>query len=51
MPLPYSYFPRTPRHTSAEDPDRATSALTRIWRRLPLPVTRAVGAIGYRYLA
>jgi len=50
-PLPYSYFPRTPRHTSAEDPDRAASALTRIWRRVPLPVTRAVGAIAYRYLA
>lgn len=50
-PLPYSYFPRTPRRTSAEDPDRATSTLVRIWRRLPLPVTRAVGAIAYRYLA
>jgi hypothetical protein len=49
--LPYSYFPRTPRRTSAEDPDRATSALTRVWQRLPLPVTRAVGAIAYRYLA
>jgi hypothetical protein len=51
VPLPYSYFPRTARRTSAEDPDRATSALTRIWRRVPLPVTRAVGAIAYRYLA
>lgn len=50
-PLPYSYFPRTPRHTSAEDPDRSTGALARIWRRLPLPVTRAVGAVVYRYLA
>ncbi len=51
VPLPYSYFPRAPRHTSAEDPDRAGSRLTRIWRRVPLPVTRAVGAIAYRYLA
>lgn len=50
-PLPYSYFPRAPRHASAEDPERATSALTRIWQRLPLPVTRAVGAVAYRYLA
>ena len=50
-PLPYSYFPHTPRHTSAEDPDRSTGALARIWRRLPLPVTRAVGAVVYRYLA
>ncbi|HVA40544.1 MAG TPA: GNAT family N-acetyltransferase [Candidatus Binataceae bacterium] len=50
-PLPYSYFPRTPRSASAEDPDRSTGALARIWRRLPLPVTRAVGAIAYGYLA
>jgi hypothetical protein len=50
-PLPYSYFPRSPRHTSAEDPNHSTSALARTWRRLPLPVTRAVGAVVYRYLA
>jgi Acetyltransferase (GNAT) domain len=50
-PLPYSYLPRAPRHASAEDPDRSTGALARIWRRLPLPVTRAVGALAYGYLA
>ena len=50
-PLPYSFFPAAPRHISAEDPDRSGRALTRIWRRLPLPVTRAVGAVAYRYLA
>ncbi|HVB79135.1 MAG TPA: GNAT family N-acetyltransferase [Candidatus Binataceae bacterium] len=49
-PLPYSYFPRTPRHTSAEDPDRSAGSLARSWRHLPLPVTRAVGAVVYRYL-
>ncbi len=50
-PLPYSYFPRPPRHTSAETADHSTSALARIWRRLPLSVTRAIGAVAYRYLA
>lgn len=50
-PLPYSYFPRAPRRTSAEDPDRSTGVLARIWRRLPMPVTRAVGAIAYGYFA
>lgn len=49
--LPYSYFPRAPRRASAEAPDLFAHALARIWRRLPLPVTRAVGAIGYGYLA
>ena len=50
-PLPYSYFPRLPRRASAEDPDHATSALARAWRRLPLSLTRAIGAVAYRYLA
>ena len=50
-PLPYSYFPQVPHRTSAEAPEHSTSALARTWRRLPLPVTRAIGAIAYRYLA
>ena len=49
--LPYSFFPNAPRHVSAEDPDRSRRALTRIWQRLPLSVTRAIGAVAYRYLA
>jgi hypothetical protein len=50
-PLPYSYFPQVPHRTSAEAPEHSTSALARTWRRLPLPVTRAIGAVAYRYLA
>ncbi len=50
-PLPYSFFPAAPRRISAEDPDRSGRPLTRLWRRLPLPVTRAIGAVAYRYLA
>ncbi len=49
--LPYSYFPRMPRRVSAEEPDRAASALAKVWRRLPLPFTRAIGATTYGYLA
>jgi Acetyltransferase (GNAT) domain len=50
-PLPYSYYPRAPRHTSAEVLDGSTRLLAQVWRRLPLPVTRAVGAVAYRYFA
>lgn len=49
--LPYSYFPRMPRRVSAEEPDRAGGALARVWRRLPLPFTRAIGATTYGYFA
>jgi GNAT acetyltransferase-like protein len=49
-PLPYSYFPGTLRHASAEDPEHSSGAIARIWRRLPLPITRVIGAIVYRYL-
>ena len=51
VPLPYSYFPNPPHIVSAEAPGQSDRAIARVWRRLPLPVTRAVGAIAYRYLA
>jgi GNAT acetyltransferase-like protein len=50
-PLPYSYLPHPPHIVSAEAPGRGDRAIARVWRRLPIPVTRAVGAIAYRYLA
>jgi hypothetical protein len=49
--LPYSYFPRMPRRASAEAPDRAAGTLARVWRHLPLPFTRAIGATAYGFLA
>lgn len=49
--LPYSYFPRAPRRPSAEETDRAAGALARVWRRLPLGFTRAIGAAAYGYFA
>jgi hypothetical protein len=50
-PLPYTYLPKVPHNVSAEAPGQSDRAVARIWRRLPLPITRAVGAIAYRYLA
>ncbi|HJU28155.1 MAG TPA: hypothetical protein VJ718_03235, partial [Candidatus Binataceae bacterium] len=49
--LPYAYFPRAPRNVSAEVPVGARRVVSRIWRRLPLPVARALGGILYSYLA
>jgi len=49
--LPYSYFPRIPQRANAEDPERATGMLARVWRRLPLPFTRAIGATAYGFFA
>lgn len=49
--LPYSYFPRLPRRVSTETLDGTAGAISRVWRHLPLPVTRAVGATAYGFLA
>ena len=48
--LPYSYFPRAPRHISAEVPSATHRAMTHIWRRLPLSTTRLIGSALYGYL-
>jgi hypothetical protein len=50
-PLTYSYFPRAPRQPSAEAPEGAAGALSQVWRRLPLPITRFIGATIYPFLA
>ena len=44
-------FPKCRTAPAPRTPEHSTSALARIWRRLPLPVTRAIGAVAYRYLA
>ncbi|HUZ92309.1 MAG TPA: GNAT family N-acetyltransferase [Methylocella sp.] len=49
-PLPYSYFPKRPRHISSEVPSATRRALTQIWRHLPLSTTRAIGSALYGYL-
>lgn len=48
--LPYSFFPKAPRHISFEVPSATRRALTQIWRRLPLSTTRVIGSALYGYL-
>jgi hypothetical protein len=51
-PLPYAYLPQPPREVSAEVLNTPLSRLTSsLLRHLPLPLTRALGAVFYRYLA
>jgi hypothetical protein len=50
-PLPYAFFPQAPAQTSSENLNGTARALTALWRRLPLAVTRIVGSAIYGYLA
>jgi hypothetical protein len=49
--LPYSYFPQMPNVTSAENLTGVWQTASRVWRNLPLPVTRVLNNVTYRYLA
>ena len=49
--LPYSYFPDAPSVTSAENLTGIWQTASRVWRVLPLPVSRAFNSVAYRYLA
>jgi hypothetical protein len=48
-PLPYSYFPSVGEQMSPEMLRGPALLASRVWRRLPLPVTRAIGAAIYRF--
>lgn len=50
-PLPYSYFPRAVGQVSAEALTGGMQLASQLWRYLPLPVSRVVGAAIYRYCA
>jgi hypothetical protein len=50
FPLPYTYVPRVPANVSPEVHSGSQRQLAEIWRRLPLPVTRMLGSVLYRYL-
>ncbi len=50
-PLPYAYFPKAPRQVSAEALSGPAKLASRLWRHLPLPVTRMLGAALYGYFA
>jgi hypothetical protein len=49
--LPYSYFPETPTVTSAENLTGVWRTASRVWRVLPIPVSRVLNRMAYRYLA
>ncbi|HEY6394801.1 MAG TPA: hypothetical protein VIX12_05235, partial [Candidatus Binataceae bacterium] len=49
-PLPYGYFPAAPRNISSEALTGSGKLISRVWRHLPIPVTRAIGAAIYGYL-
>jgi len=50
-PLPYSFFPREPRHISSEAPGATQRALMQVWRRLRLSATRVIGSALHGHLA
>jgi hypothetical protein len=50
-PLPYAFFPKAPRHLSAENLGGSRKALSEIWKHLPSGVARGLGGLLYPYLA
>ncbi len=49
--LPYAYFPKAPDSSNSEAMGPLMQTASRLWRHLPVPVTRVVGASIYRYFA
>jgi hypothetical protein len=50
-PLSYSFFPFAPRDLSSEVLSGPRRALSNLWRHLPVPAARILGAALYGYLA
>jgi Acetyltransferase (GNAT) domain len=50
-PLPYSFFPDVHRHVNPEALTGVPRLVSRLWRHLPLSVTRLLGAAMYRHFA
>ena len=49
--LPYSYFPKMPSLTSAENLEtRWAQIAANVWRNLPLPLSRMLSTLTYKYL-
>jgi hypothetical protein len=49
--LPYAYYPAAPRNVSAEMLAGTRGVMSKLWRWLPLAVTRKLGGTIYPYLA
>jgi hypothetical protein len=48
--LPYAFYPNAPRAISSEVLSGPAKILSGVWKRLPLPLTRVLGAALYRYI-
>jgi hypothetical protein len=48
--LPHAFYPKAPRNISSEVLGGPAKILSGVWKRLPLPVTRVLGAALYRYM-
>jgi hypothetical protein len=48
--LPYSFFPKAPRHVSAEALSGMRKTLSRAWTHLPFGVAQGLGGLLYPYL-
>jgi len=51
IPLPYAFYPDAPGQISPEQPCGLARTLSRLWRHLPMRMTRAIGAAVYGYLS
>jgi len=50
-PLPYAFYPRAPRHVSAEAPTGTLRAFSTVWKSLPSIVVDDLGELIYPYLS
>lgn len=50
IPLPSSFYPRAPKHVSAEVLTGRRAIMARIWSRLPVFATQMVARVVYRFL-
>jgi len=46
--LPYAFLPKAPQQVSWEVPIGLRGSISKLWRRLPLPVTRVLGGVLYK---
>ena len=51
LSMPYSYYPQAPQLISAETLGGVSRTAANIWKNLPIPATRLLGRMLYKYLA
>ena len=50
-PAPYAFYPKAPANISSEVLSGSAKTLSSIWKRMPLPATRVLGNVIYRFMA